>query len=61
MHPDVCTFISVASYEDRLHPDKTAGSQDLRTLGGLSIVDAGIRAIEHLKRSQVSPGFLGKA
>lgn len=55
MHPKVCSFISAAVYEDRLHPDAAAGHQDLRTPGGSSIVGAGVRAVEHLGRSQVSP------
>ncbi|ATY30605.1 TM0106 family RecB-like putative nuclease [Sphingomonas psychrotolerans] len=55
MHPDVCRFISAAVYEERLHPDEAAGNQDLRTPDGRSIVGAGVRAVAHLGRSQVSP------
>jgi uncharacterized protein len=36
MHPDICSFISAAVYEDRLHSDDAAGTQDLRTADGIS-------------------------
>lgn len=55
MHPRVCGFISTAVYEDRLVSDNAAGGQDLRTPDGTSVVGAGVRAVDHLGRSQVSP------
>lgn len=55
MHPSVCSFISAAAYEDRLHPDDAAGAQDLRTADGASLVGAGVRSVAHSGRSQVSP------
>lgn len=55
MHPKVCSFISGAVYEDRLHSDEAAGTQDLRTPGGVSLVGAGVQAVPHFGRSQVCP------
>ncbi len=54
MHPQVCSYISAAVYEDRLHSDEAAGTQELRTPAGASLVGAGVRAVQHLGRSQVS-------
>lgn len=54
MHPAICSFISAAAYENKLHPDEAAGVQDLRTPAGLSLVGAGIHPISHFGRSQVS-------
>lgn len=55
MHPSVCTYISAAVYEDRLQSDEAAGRQDLTMPGGASLVGAGVRAVSHVGRSQVSP------
>lgn len=55
MHPKVCEFISSAVYEERLHPDESAASQELSTAGGLPAVGAGVEAVEHSGRSQVCP------
>ncbi|PZQ23538.1 MAG: hypothetical protein DI569_03530 [Sphingopyxis macrogoltabida] len=55
MHPAVCDYISVAVYEGKLHSDDAAGSQSLFATDGRSLVGAGVRAIEHFGRSQVSP------
>jgi predicted RecB family nuclease len=55
MHPLVCGFISAAVYESRLHSDQDASLQDLRSRSGASLVGAGVRAVHHTGRSQVSP------
>lgn len=55
MHPRVCEFISTAVYEDRLGSDEAAGGQTLVSRGGLDLVGAGMRAVVHSGRSQVSP------
>ncbi|WCT72596.1 TM0106 family RecB-like putative nuclease [Sphingomonas naphthae] len=55
MHPAVCSFISTAVYEDRLHSDDAAGRQDLRLTTGHSLIGAGVRAVSHVGRSQVCP------
>jgi uncharacterized protein len=55
MHPKVCSFISTAVYEDRLRSDEAAGTQELRTPAGTSLVGAGVRCVTHFGRSQVSP------
>src|SRR3546814_11732194 len=54
MHPAVCNYISVAVYEGKLHSDDAAGSQSLVAKDGRSLVGAGVRAIEHFGRWQVS-------
>jgi predicted RecB family nuclease len=47
MHPDVCAFVSAASYEGRLHPDDSCAMQRLTAPGALS--GTGIRyvPVEH--------------
>ncbi len=55
MHPSVCSFISAAVYDGRLHPDHAAGAQTLTAPDGASLVGAGFRAVIHAGRSQVSP------
>jgi predicted RecB family nuclease len=55
MHPTICSYISAVVYEDRLYPDEAAGTQDLRTAAGESLIGAGLRAVTHFGRSQVSP------
>jgi predicted RecB family nuclease len=55
MHPRVCRFISTAVYEDRLVSDEAAGGQTLVSSGGDDLVGAGMRAVLHSGRSQVSP------
>lgn len=55
MHPQVCDFISTAVYEGRLGSDEAAGSQRLISRGGDDLVGAGMRAVVHVGRSQVSP------
>lgn len=55
MHPRVCGFISTAVYEDRLRSDEAAGSQTLLSRAGANLVGAGMRAVAHFGRSQVSP------
>lgn len=55
MHPRVCGFISAAVYEGRLTSDAAAGRQSLVTPAGTEISGAGLRAVEHDGRSQVSP------
>ncbi|BBC99509.1 TM0106 family RecB-like putative nuclease [Sphingobium sp. YG1] len=55
MHPTICSFISAAVYEDRLHPDDAAGTQALLGADGTSLVGAGVRSIAHSGRSQVCP------
>ncbi|MBA4040397.1 MAG: hypothetical protein C0474_01060, partial [Sphingobium sp.] len=55
MHPRVCGFISTAVYEDRLGSDEAAGSQTLTSREGNDFVGAGMRAVVHFGRSQVSP------
>lgn len=54
MHPSVCSYISAAVYEDRLHSDEAAGMQELCTSAGASLVGAGVRTVAHFGRSQVS-------
>lgn len=55
MHPRVCGFISTAVYEDRLGSDEAAGGQTLVSRAGDDLVGAGMRAVVHSGRSQVSP------
>ncbi len=55
MHPRVCGFISTAVYEDRLGSDDAAGRQTLLSRAGDDLVGAGMRAVVHFGRSQVSP------
>jgi uncharacterized protein len=55
MHPRVCGFISTAVYEGRLGSDDAAGTQLLVSPDGVDLVGAGMRAVAHLGRSQVSP------
>tara|TARA_R110000868_G_scaffold411785_1_gene710604 strand:- start:91915 stop:95250 length:3336 start_codon:yes stop_codon:yes gene_type:complete len=55
MHPLICSFISAAVYEDRLHPDDAAGTQALLGADGASLVGAGVRSVTHTGRSQVCP------
>ena len=55
MHPRVCGFISNAVYEGRLASDEAAGSQRLVSRAGDDLVGAGMRAVTHFGRSQVSP------
>ncbi|WP_242153264.1 DEAD/DEAH box helicase [Sphingomonas sp. BAUL-RG-20F-R05-02] len=55
MHPTVCSYISSAVYEGRLHPDEAAGTQTLTDAAGTSLVGAGVRPVIHTGRSQVSP------
>lgn len=55
MHPRVCGFISTAVYDDRLSSDDAAGGQALVSRGGVDLVGAGMRAVLHSGRSQVSP------
>lgn len=54
MHPAVCGYISTAVYEGRLHPDAAASGQDLRTAAGIALIGAGVRAVTHYGRSQIS-------
>lgn len=55
MHPSICSFISAAVYEDRLHPDDAADTQALFSADGTSLVGAGVRMVVHSGRSQVCP------
>lgn len=55
MHPRVCGFISTAVYEGQLGSDEAAGTQTLLSAGGVDLVGAGMRAVVHTGRSQVSP------
>lgn len=55
MHPRVCGFISTAVYENRLGSDDAAGRQTLLSRAGDDLVGAGMRAVVHSGRSQVSP------
>lgn len=55
MHPRVCGFISTAVYEGQLGSDAAAGTQSLVSASGVDLVGAGMRAIVHIGRSQVSP------
>lgn len=55
MHPRVCGFISTAVYEDRLGCDDAAGRQTLVSRAGDDLAGAGMRAVVHFGRSQVSP------
>jgi predicted RecB family nuclease len=55
MHPRVCDFISTAAYETRLGSDEAAGLQTLVSRDGEDLVGAGMRAVAHVGRSQVSP------
>lgn len=55
MHPRVCGFISTAVYEDRLCSDDAAGGQTLISRSGKDLIGAGVRAVTHHGRSQVSP------
>ncbi|MCQ1766786.1 TM0106 family RecB-like putative nuclease [Neorhizobium galegae] len=55
MHPRVCGFLSTAVYEGRLGSDEAAGGQRLVSRGGDDLVGAGMRAVVHFGRSQVSP------
>lgn len=55
MHPRVCGFISTAVYEGRLRSDEAARSQALVSRTGIDLAGAGMRAVTHSGRSQVSP------
>lgn len=55
MHPTVCRYISTAVYEGRLDSDEAAGSQTLIAMDGTDLVGAGMRAVQHLGRSQTCP------
>ncbi len=55
MHPRVSGFISTAVYEGRLGSDDAAGAQTLVSCTGADLVGAGMRAVAHFDRSQVSP------
>ena len=55
MHPLVCGYISTAVYEGKLESDAAAAGQALATRDGVSLLGAGMRAVSHLGRSQVSP------
>ncbi len=55
MHPRVCGFISTAVYEGRLSSDDASGHQTLVSRAGEDLVGAGMRAVPHFGRSQVSP------
>jgi predicted RecB family nuclease len=54
MHPRVCGFISTAIYEGRLGSDEGSSGQTLVSRTGLDLVGAGMRAVSHWGRSQVS-------
>ncbi|MBY3522810.1 TM0106 family RecB-like putative nuclease [Rhizobium laguerreae] len=55
MHPRVCGFISTAVYEGRLRSDDAARGQTLVSRTGIDLLGAGMRAVTHASRSQVSP------
>lgn len=55
MHPRVCGFISTTVYEGRLGSDAPSGGQTLVSRTGTDLVGAGMRAVAHVGRSQVSP------
>jgi predicted RecB family nuclease len=55
MHPRVCGFISTAVYEGRLGSDDASQGQTLVSRQGTDLVGAGMRAVVHFERSQVSP------
>jgi uncharacterized protein len=59
MHPRVCGFVSAAVYEGRLGSDDASASQSLVSAAGDDLVGAGMRAVVHLGRSQVSPEEIG--
>jgi uncharacterized protein len=59
MHPRVCDFVSAAVYEGRLGSDDASASQSLISAAGDDLVGAGMRAVVHLGRSQVSPEEIG--
>lgn len=54
MHPRVCGFISAAVYEGRLGSDDASGEQTLVSRTGDDFIGAGMRAVGHHGRSQVS-------
>ncbi|WP_192926309.1 AAA domain-containing protein [Microvirga tunisiensis] len=54
MHPRVCGFISTAVYEGRLGSDDASSGQTLVSRTGADLVGAGMRAVAHIGRSQVS-------
>lgn len=54
MHPSVCGFISTAVYEGRLSSDDAAAGQTLVSRAGVDLAGAGMRAVAHFGRSQVS-------
>ena len=54
MHPSVCGFISTAVYEGRLSSDDAAAGQTLMSRAGDDLAGAGMRAVVHFGRSQVS-------
>lgn len=54
MHPSVCGFISIAVYEGRLSSDDAAARQTLVSRAGGDLAGAGMRAVVHFGRSQVS-------
>ncbi len=55
MHPRVCGFISKAVYEGQLGSDDAAATQSLVSAQGADLLGAGMRAVSHEGRSQVSP------
>ncbi|NKM14659.1 TM0106 family RecB-like putative nuclease [Rhizobium laguerreae] len=55
MHPRVCGFISTAVYEGRFRSDDAARGQTLVSRTGIDLLGAGMRAVTHAGRSQVSP------
>lgn len=59
MHPRVCEFISAAVYEGRLGSDDASAAQSLVSAAGDDLVGAGMRAVAHLGRAQVSPEEIG--
>lgn len=59
MHPRVCDFISAAVYEGRLGSDDASAAQSLVSAAGDDLVGAGMRAVAHVGRAQVSPEEIG--
>jgi predicted RecB family nuclease len=55
MHPRVCGFISTAVYEGRLGSDEASQRQTLVSRQGKDLAGAGMCAVVHFERSQVSP------
>jgi uncharacterized protein len=55
MHPGICDYISRTVYEGQLQSDARAASQTLVSTAGVDLAGAGMRAVAHTGRSQVSP------